>query len=78
MQIQEFKRSALRVYVFIINFFLKMYYLFVPFQPVIKPLTILDITNNYIETQKTRFLREITQSNKNIEAAFYDKKNIRN
>lgn len=74
MKIQEFKISALRVYVFIINFFLKLYYLFVPFQPVIKPLTILDLTKSYVETQRVRFLREITQFNKNIESAFYDKK----
>jgi len=74
MRIQEFKRSVLRIYVFIINFFLKLYYLFVPFQPIIKPLTILDLTNNYVETQKERFLSDIMQSNKNIESAFYDKK----
>lgn len=72
---QIVKRNISQLYVFIINFFLKIYYFWVPFQPTIVPLTILDITDKYIETTKKRFLTiESLTPNINIESTFYDKK----
>lgn len=72
---QIVKRNLSQLYVFIINFFLKIYYFWVPFQPTIVPLTILDFTDKYVETKKNRFLTiESPDKNSNIESTFYDKK----
>jgi hypothetical protein len=72
---QIIKRNISYLYVFIINFFLKIYYLWVPFQPVPVVPTILTMTEDYVETKKKRFLMIEQQNNNcNIDAVFYDKK----
>jgi len=68
------KKNLSQIYVFIINFFLKLYYFWIPFQPTVVPMTILTITDNYVEEKKNRFLTVKHQDkNSNINYVFYDK-----
>lgn len=73
MQINIFKQNVLRIYYHILNFFLRLYYLWTPYKPVTLAPTILDITDKYVETKKERFVTKDC-SNQNIESIFYDKK----
>jgi hypothetical protein len=75
MNAQDLKRIVLIFYYHILNFFLRLYYLWAPYKYIAPPPTILDITDKYVETQKTRFITlKTSSSNVNVESVFYDKK----